>query len=60
MKIQYPWRETPVGGWFFVPSLKPEETRTEGLLAAMHLRMEGSGDVGVLDGRLGVVFRRLY
>lgn len=58
MKTKYPWLETPVGGWFFVPTLTPAKTREEGLLAALHHRIEGEAKVGAYRGQYGVLFTR--
>ncbi len=59
MKVNYPWSETPPGGWFFVPSLNPEQTRMEGLQAAIHYQIfKIDVEVGVYKGRYGVKFSR--
>ena len=41
MRVNFPWDKTPIGGWFFVPTLTPEETRAAGLQAAIHYRIFG-------------------
>lgn len=57
-KIHYPWSKTPVGGGFFVPSLKPYDTKFDGLRAALYYGYKGTCFIGIKDGKLGVLFKR--
>ena len=59
IKVHYPWQMTPPRGVFFVPTLKLEETKQDGLSAAIHYGMIGKAEVGVMDGKLGVKFIRV-
>jgi hypothetical protein len=55
--IRYPWSQLSRGQGFFVPSLDPEKTKEEGLRAAVYVRrFDAKARVGVLNGRLGVLF----
>lgn len=58
---QYPWSKIKAGEGFFVPSLNPERTKTEGRKAAFQYnpRMRIEDRVGVRDGLFGVLFIRL-
>lgn len=56
--MHYPWKNTPLQSGFFVPTLKLEETKQDGLQAALHYRIFGKAEFGVKDGKLGVLFTR--
>jgi hypothetical protein len=57
--LRFPWRDTPIGGSFFVPTLTPKDVIGAGLRASI-----GTGTVpdtpqtGMQDGKFGVLFRR--
>lgn len=57
--MHYPWKATPPQGVFFVPTLKLEEIKQEGLTAALHYGMMGKAEMGVMFGKLGVRFTRV-
>ena len=59
IKVFYPWKNTPVKGVFFVPSLNYERTKQEGLNAALHNGFIAKAEFGVMDGKLGVMFTRV-
>jgi hypothetical protein len=59
LKVHYPWVDTPVKGAFFVPTLKLEETRQEGLKAAIHNGIIGKSKFGTFGGKIGVLFTRV-
>jgi hypothetical protein len=59
LKVHYPWVDTPVKGAFFVPTLKLEETRQEGLKAAIHHGIIGKSEFGMAGGKIGVMFIRV-
>jgi hypothetical protein len=55
--IRYPWQRLERGQAFFVPCLDTERTKEEGLRAAVGARrFDAKAKVGVLNGRLGVLF----
>lgn len=56
--MHYPWKETPPNGGFFVPTLRLEEVKEDGLRAANHHRIKASAEIGVKNGKLGVKFTR--
>lgn len=58
LKIYYPWAETPVQGSFFVPAVNTTQTRYEGLVAALRLRIKAKARTGILHGKHGVLFTR--
>jgi len=58
-KSKYPWTELPDGSAFFVPTLTPDKTRYEGLVAAMRCGVRGEAQVGIYDRKYGVLFRKL-
>jgi len=59
LAIQYPWSRLERGQGFFVPSLDTAKTREEGLRAAVSARrFDAKAYVGVINGRLGVLFVR--
>ena len=60
LRVFYPWERTPVGGYFFVPTLTPERTREEGLRVALYVNCRGRGTPGVLHKRFGVLFQRTH
>jgi hypothetical protein len=59
VKVHYPWPDTPAKGVFFVPTLKLEETKHDGLAAALHYNIKAKAEFGCMDGRLGVRFTRV-
>ena len=59
LKVYYPWKETPVGSCFFVPTLDFVQTKNDGLRAAVWLRMRGEVRYGIWKGKTGVMFKRL-
>lgn len=59
IKVHYPWNKTPVGGGFFVPTLALDQTREDGLRAAVFYKMKGRAEYVVKDKRLGVWFTRV-
>jgi len=59
LKITYPWADVPVGGGFFVPTLKAEEVRREGLVAAIHAGVPAKAETGIYNNQYGVMFRRV-
>jgi hypothetical protein len=42
-----------------VPSLRPLETKSDGLRAALYFGYRGTCTIGIKDGKLGVMFKRL-
>jgi hypothetical protein len=57
--IKDPWLKIERGQGFFVPSLDTVKTREEGLRAAVSARrFDAKAYVGVVNGRLGVLFVR--
>ena len=59
IRIHYPWQKTPLRGGFFVPTLRLEETKEDGLRAAVFYKLRGKAEFVVKDGRLGVWFTRV-
>jgi len=59
IKVHYPWVDTPVKGSFFVPTLKLEEAKQEGLKAALHHGILGKTEFGTCQGKIGVLFTRV-
>ncbi len=59
IRIHYPWQKTPLHGGFFVPTLKLDEIKEDGLRAAVFLKLRGKAEFVVKDGRLGVWFTRV-
>jgi hypothetical protein len=59
IKVFYPWNASAKHKSFFVPTLKLEETRREGLKAALHQGIIGKAEFGTVDGKLGVRFIRV-
>jgi hypothetical protein len=57
--VHYPWLTTPPQGAFFVPSLKLSETREAGLKAAVYHQVKAKAELGIINGKIGVLFRRL-
>lgn len=57
--MHYPWRALAKREKFFVPTLRLEETKSEGLSAALHYNILGKAEVGTFDGKLGVMFTRV-
>ena len=55
----YPWKDTPLGARFFVPTLDAERVVREGLQAAVRDHAVPEQPlVGVFEGKFGVLFRR--
>jgi len=59
IKVHYPWLEVPAHGGFFVPTLKFEEVRVNGLKAALYHRVQAKAEIGRKNGKIGVWFTRL-
>ena len=59
VKVHYPWNVSARHESFFVPTLKLEETKLEGLKAALHQGVIGKAEFGTIDGKLGVRFTRV-
>jgi len=59
IRIHYPWQKTPLHGGFFVPTLKLDEIKEDGLRAAVFLKLRGKAEFVEKDGRLGVWFTRV-
>jgi hypothetical protein len=59
IRIHYPWQKTPIRGGFFVPTLKLDEIKEDGLRAAVFFKLRGKAEFVVKDGRLGVWFTRV-
>jgi hypothetical protein len=59
IKVFYPWNASAKHESFFVPTLKLEETKREGLKAALHQGIIGKAEFGTVDGKLGVRFIRV-
>ena len=59
LKVHYPWVNTPVKGGFFVPTLRLEEVKREGLNAATHHNILGKAEAGVVSGKIGIMFTRV-
>ena len=57
--MYYPWLEVPVKGGFFVPTLKFEEVKVDGLKAAVYHHVIAKAEVGRKDGKIGVWFTRV-
>ena len=57
--MHYPWLASARRETFFVPTLKLEETRQEGLKAALHQGIIGKAEFGIVDGKMGVRFTRV-
>ena len=58
-KVHYPWQKIEVKQKFFVPTLRLEETKGEGLSAALHYNILGKAEFGTVEGKLGVLFTRV-
>lgn len=59
MKTIYPWKQLKRGQGFFVPCLDTDKVYEEGLKAAVAAKVPGKAYVGILTGRLGVLFQRV-
>jgi len=59
VKVHYPWKVTLRHEKFFVPTLRFEETKKEGLNAALHHNVIAKAEIGVLNGKIGVLFTRV-
>lgn len=57
--MHYPWDVSEKRESFFVPTLKLEETKLEGLKAALHYGIIGKAEFGTVGGKLGVRFTRV-
>jgi hypothetical protein len=58
-KVHYPWQALAKKEKFFIPTLKLEKTKSEGLSAALHYNIIGKAEFGTKDGKLGVIFTRV-
>ena len=59
LSIHYPWQRLERGQGFFVPCLDTEAMKEWGLKKAFSLRiLDAHANVGILDGKLGVMFYR--
>ena len=59
LSIRYPWKGLEKGQGFFVPCLDTEAMKEWGLKKAFSLRiLDAHASVGILDGKLGVMFYR--
>lgn len=59
IKVHYPWQEMQKHEQIFVPTLKLEHTKQEGLKAALHHNIIGKAEFGIKDGKIGVLFTRV-
>jgi hypothetical protein len=59
IKVHYPWQKLEVKQKFFVPTLRLEETKSEGLSAALHYNILAKAEFGTVQGKLGVLFIRV-
>jgi len=59
VKVHYPWQAVEKRQQFFVPTLRLEETKSEGLSAALHYNIVGKAEFGTVEGKLGVLFTRV-
>jgi hypothetical protein len=59
VKVHYPWITTPVKGVFFVPSLRLADTKKDGLNAALQYNIKAKAEFGVVNGKLGVLFKKV-
>lgn len=57
--MHYPWVDTPLQGSFFVPSLKLQEVKEQGIQAALHHGIIGKAEFGTFEGKIGVLFTRV-
>jgi hypothetical protein len=57
--VHYPWLVTARHETFFVPTLKLEETKRDGLAAALHHNIKAKAEFGTVDGKIGVLFTRV-
>lgn len=57
--MHYPWQATARFEKFFVPTLRLEETKREGLSAALHYNIKAKAEIGTFEGKLGVLFTRV-
>lgn len=57
--MHYPWDVSAKHESFFVPTLKLEETKKEGLQAALHQGIIGKAEFGINDGKIGIRFTRV-
>lgn len=59
IKVHYPWQASAKRESFFVPTLRLEETKREGLSAALHQGVIGKAEFGTVNGKMGVKFTRV-
>ena len=57
--MHYPWLALAKREKFFVPTLRLEETKKEGLSAALHYNVLAKAEFGTIEGKLGVLFTRV-
>ena len=57
--LRLPWEKVEKGQGFFIPCLDTEAMKEWGLKKAFSLRiLDAHASVGILDGKLGVMFNR--
>ena len=57
--IQFPWTKIEKGQGFFIPCLDTDAMKEWGLKKAFSLRiLDAHASVGILNGKLGVMFNR--
>lgn len=59
IRLYLPWRETPSGVSFFVPTLDPVQLQKDAVVAAITNRVTYRAQTGVLGGKYGVLFTRI-
>jgi hypothetical protein len=59
VKVHYPWITTPVKGVFFVPTLRLADIKKDGLNAALQYNIKAKAEFGVVNGKLGVLFKKV-
>jgi hypothetical protein len=59
VKVHYPWLATARFEKFFIPTLRLEETKRDGLAAALHHNIKAKAEFGVFGGKMGVMFIRV-
>ena len=58
IRLYLPWRETPKGGSFFVPTLNPVQLKEAAVVSAIVHHVTYKTQIGVVDGKHGVLFTR--
>lgn len=59
VKVHYPWKKLEIKQKFFIPTLRLEETKSEGLNSALHYNILAKAEFGTVEGKLGVLFTRV-